>query len=196
MSLDPAVEAQVNSGQIATIELIRFDLPGKTAGYTDGGRPYTYNGLTYLPNQWLQSGEARGELGIAVQTREIVFADVPVPDARDAISRLEEFQYTNAPVIITTLCGVPESNEVLGILLSNIYEINDVRYEDGAVDANGEATLTIIVELEPPGRSARGKTAVMRAEDEQQFDNSSFDTSLEYSSVVQTIPVEWGRRSG
>lgn len=193
MSLDPAVEAAIESGQIATLDLIRFDLPGKSVGYHMGGRPYTYNGLTYLPNRWLSMGDMRGDLGVAVSTRELVFSNVPTDDPDDAINVLESFAYTNAPVIISHLLGVPESNEVLGVLASSIYEINEVRYEEGAAGDNGERTLTVIVELEPPGRSARGSTLVKRAQQEQQFDNSATDTCLEYASVVQTIPVEWGQ---
>lgn len=196
MSLDPAVEAALESGQIATLDLIRFDLPGKAVGYHMGGRPYTYNGLVYLPNRWLQMGEMRGDLGVAVSAREIVFANIPTEDPDDAIAQLELYNYTNAPVIIAHLSGLPNSNTVLGILASSIYEINDVRYEEGAADENGERTLTVIIELEPPGRSARGETLVMRAQEEQQFDNLATDTCLEYASVVQTIPVEWGQRSG
>lgn len=196
MSLDPAVDAAVDSGQIATLDLIRFDLPGKTVGYHMGGRPYTYNGVVFLPNRWLDMGEMRGDLGVAVSSREIVFSNLPTTDPNDAIAQLELYNYTNATVIITHLSGEPHSNTVLGILASSIYEINDVRYEEGAADDNGESTLTVIVELEPPGRSARGATLVMRAQEEQQFDNSATDTCLEYASVVQTIPVEWGQRSG
>lgn len=196
MALDPAVDAALESGQIATLDLIRFDLPGKAVGYHMGGRPYTYNGLVYLPNRWLQMGEMRGDLGVAVSAREIVFANIPTEDPDDAIAQLELYNYTNAPVIIAHLSGLPNSNTVLGILASSIYEINDVRYEEGAADENGERTLTIIIELEPPGRSARGETLVMRAQEEQQFDNLATDTCLEYASVVQTVPVEWGQRSG
>lgn len=196
MSHDPAVQAALDSGQIATRELIRFDLPGKVAAYHAGGRPYTYNGVTYLPNRWLQIGEMKGDLGIAVTAREIVFSDIPVEDPDDAIAALELYDYTNAPVIITYLVGMPNSNEAIGILASHIYEINEVRYEEGAAGENGEKTLTVIIELEAPGRSARGTTAVMRAQEEQQFDNLATDTCLEYASVVQTVPVEWGQRSG
>lgn len=196
MSLDPAAGAQIESGQIATRELIRIDLPGKPVGYHAGGRPYTYNGFTYLPNRWLEPGDMKGDLGVAVSSRKIVFSNVPVDDPNDAIAKLELYDYTNASVIITHLVGEPNGSVVYGILASSIYEINEVRYEEGAADVNGERTLTIIIELEPPGRSARGQTLVKRALQEQQFDNDSTDTSLEYASVVQTIPVEWGQRSG
>jgi len=194
MVLDPAVEAALESGQIATLDLIRFDLPGKTVGYHMGGRPFSYNGLLYLPNRFLQMGDAFGNLGNEVTSREIVFSDIPVDDENDAIARLEEFQYTNAPVIITNLCGVPGSSEVLGILASSIYEINEVRYDKAAADDAGERLLTITIDLEPPGRSARGSTLVKRALQEQQFDNDASDTALEYASIVQTVPVEWGQR--
>ena len=196
MSLDPAVAAQVNSGQIATLDLIRFDLPGKTVGYHAGGRPYTYNGLTYLPNRWLEFGDMRGDLGVAVSSREIVFSNIPTDDPNDAISRLEMFNYVNAPVVIAHLAGEPNSNIVHGVLASSIYEINEVRYEQGASSSNGERTLTVIIELEPPGRSARGATLVKRAQQEQQFDNDLADTCLEHASVVQTVAVEWGQRNG
>lgn len=193
MSLDPAVEAALESGQIATLDLIRFDLPGKTVGYHAGGRPYTYNGLTYLPNRWLSMGDMRGDLGVAVSTRELVFSNIPVDDPDDAIARIEEFAYLNAPVIITHLAGVPGSNDVLGILASHLYEINQVSFDEGAAGDDGERTLTMTVELEPPGRSARGATFVRRAIQEQQFDNDPDDTSLEYASIVQTVPVRWGQ---
>lgn len=193
MSLDPDVEAAIDRGQIAHLDLIRFDLPGKTVGYHMGGRPYTYNGLIYLPNRWLQMGEMRGDLGVAASAREIAFSNIPTEDPNDAIAKLELYNYTNAPVIISHLIGHPNSNTVVGILASSIYEINDVRYEEGAADDNGEATLTIIIELEPPGRSARGQTLVKRAQQEQQFDNLETDTCLEYASTVQTVPVEWGQ---
>lgn len=194
MSLDPAIEAALDSGRITTLDLVRFDLPGKTVGYHMGGRPYTYNGLKYLPNRFLQMGDMRGALGVAVSVRDILFSNVPVDDENDAVARLEEFQYTNAPVIITHLAGVPDTDEVLGVLASSIYEINEVTYEQGAADNNGRRTLTIKIELEPPGRSARGRTYVKRALAEQQFDNAATDTCFEHSSVIQTVPVEWGQR--
>lgn len=193
MALDPSVEAALDTGQIATIDLVRFDLPGKSVGYHQGGRPYTYNGLKYLPNKFLQMGEMRGDLGVAVSSREIVFADIPTDDPDDVVSTLESYAYTNAVVIIAHLLGVPESNEVVGILASHIYEINEVRYEEGATGENGEKTMTIIVELEPPGRSARGATLVRRAQAEQQFDNDATDTGLEYVNSASQWPREWGQ---
>lgn len=196
MSLDVDVEAALDTGHITTLDLVRFDLPGKPVGYHMGGRPYTYNGLVYLPNRWLQMGEMRGDLGVAVSARELVFADIPTEDPDDAIAQIELYDYVNAPVIIAHLSGVPNSNTVIGVLASSIYEINAITYEEGAAGENGERTLTMIVELEPPGRSARGATLVMRATEEQRFDNSATDTCLEYASTVQTVPVEWGQRSG
>lgn len=196
MALEPEVEDLLDRGQFASRELIRFDLPGKTVGYHMGGRPYTYNGLVYLPNRWLQMGDMQGDLGVAVTAREVVFANVPVDDPDDAIARIEQYQYINAPVIISHLAGEPQSNTVYGVLVSHLYEVNDVRYEDGAAGANGERTMTMTVELEAPGRSHRGATLVRRAQQEQQFDNDEHDTCLEYASTIQTVPVEWGQRSG
>lgn len=196
MSLDVDVEAELDTGRIATLDLLRVDLPGKPVGYHMGGRPYTYNGFVYLPNRWLQMGDMRSSLGVDVTTRELVFANIPTDDPNDAIAQIELYDYVNAPVIVSHLLGAPNSSTVIGVLASSIYEINEIRYEDGAAGDNGERTLTMIVELEPPGRSARGTTAVMRAAEEQRFDNAATDTCLEYASTVQTVPVEWGRRSG
>lgn len=193
MSLDPAVEAALDGGNIVTLDLIRFDLPGKTVGYHMGGRPYTWNGLVYLPNRFLEMGEMRGDLGVAVSTREVVFSNIPVDDPDDAVARIEEFDYLNAPVIIAHLVGVPGTNEVLGVLATSLYEINEVRYEESAAGADGERTLTMIVELEPPGRSARGETLVRRSQAEQQFDNDATDTGLEYVTVASQWTREWGQ---
>lgn len=196
MSLDPAVEAQIETGQLRRLDLIRFDLPGKTVGYHRGGRPYTYNGLTYLPNRFLSAGDMSSSLGIAVTTRTISFSDVPTANAEDAIAAIEEYDYPNAPVIVSHLAGDPETDEVLGVLASSIYEIDKVRYRKSAIDAKGLRLLTLMIDLQPPGRSARGSTLARRSQSEQQFDNLATDTSLEYASVVGTQDVRWGQRGG
>jgi len=194
MSLDPVVAAQIEKGRIARLDLIRFDLPGKTVGYHRGGRSYTYNGLVYLPNRFLDIGSMTSAVGTAVTTRTITFSDIPVTDPDDAVARIEEFDYQNSPVIIAHLCGVPNTNEVLGILASSIYEIDQVRYNKGAVSGS-ERTLTMEIDLQPPGRSARGSTGVKRSIAEQQFDNSSTDTGLEFVATNASIPEEWGQVS-
>lgn len=193
MPLDPDLQDQVDEGRIARLDLIRFDLPGKTVGYHRGGRPFTWNGLVYLPNRWLSPGGMNQALGVAVTTRTVTFANVPVADTEDAIARLEDFDYPNAPVVITHLGGDPETDEVLGVLASSIYEIDKVRYREGAADANGLRSLTIDIDLQPPGRSARGSTGVKRSTAEHQFDNDATDTFFEHVATNITIPEEWGQ---
>lgn len=194
-ALDIAVEDLLDTGQYVRLDLIRFDLPGKTVGYHRGGRPYTYNGLTYLPNRFLMIGEQHHALGAAVTSRTIEFSDVPTTDVNDAIGSIEQFDYPNAPVIITHLIGDPLTDSVAGILASSLYEINDVRYRKSQADEAGSRTLTLEIDLEPPGRSARGATKVRRAQAEQQFDNLATDTCLEYASVVSTVQFEFGQSS-
>ncbi len=193
--LSPEVEAIVESGEFAGLDLIRFDLPGKTVGYHRGGRPFTYNGLKYLPNRFLQGGDINSAVGVAVTTRTIVFSNIPVTDPDDAIAKIEQYDYPNSPVIITHLAGVPDTNEVVGILVSNIYEIDRVSFNDDALDANGSGMLTLTIELQPPGRSARGQTLIKRSTAEQQFDNDETDTGLEYVATIGTVPEEWGQVS-
>ncbi|NTB86380.1 DUF2163 domain-containing protein [Agrobacterium tumefaciens] len=195
MSLDPIVSAQIEKGQIVRLDLIRFDLPGKTVGYHRGGRPYTYNGLLYLPNRFLDFGSMTSAVGTAVTTRTVSFSNIPVTNPDDAVARIEEFNYQNSLVIVSHLCGLPETNTVLGILASSIYEIDQVRYNEGAI-SGAERTLTLDIDLQPPGRSARGSTGVKRSIAEQQIDNSPTDTGLEYVATNASIPEEWGQRSG
>jgi hypothetical protein len=196
MSLAPAVEDLLDEGQLARLDLIRFDLPGRTVGYHRGGRPYAHNGLVYLPNRWLDMGDMSQALGVAVTTRTIRFSNVPTDNPDDAIAAIESYNYINAPVIITHLAGDPETDEVVGILASSIYEIDQVRYVKGAVNDAGERSVTLEIDLQPPGRSARGATHVKRSLAEQQFDNDPTDTFFEYASTVATVPEEWGQRSG
>ncbi|ATE84663.1 hypothetical protein phi2LM21_p46 [Sinorhizobium phage phi2LM21] len=193
--LSPEVEAIVESGEFAGLDLIRFDLPGKTVGYHRGGRAFTYNGLKYLPNKFLQTGDINSAVGVSVTTRTIVFSNIPVDDPDDAVAKIEQYDYPNAPVIITHLAGVPDTNEVVGILVSNIYEIDRVSFNDDALDANGSGMLTLTIELQPPGRSARGQTLIKRSTADQQFDNDETDTGLEYVATIGTVPEEWGQVS-
>lgn len=192
MSLDPAVEDLLDEGDLVGLDLIRFDLPGEAVGYHRGGRPYTHNGLVYKPNRYLSFGEASAELGVAVTTRTIVFSDMATDDPDDAIAKLEEYDYTNAPVIITHLAGRPGTNEVAGILYSSIYEIAEVRYVKSEAEG-GTRSLTVEIDIEPPGRSARGATYVRRSLEEQQFDNDAEDTALEYAALLEAETEEWGQ---
>lgn len=196
MSVSPEVEALLETGQMRRLDLIRFDLPGKTVGYHRGGRPYTYNGLTYLPNRFLEAGEMNQAVGVAVTTRTIVFSSIPVENEDDAIAQIEAYDYPNAPVIISHLVGNVTTGAVIGVLASSIYEIDHVRYSKSGADENGIRRLTLEIELEPPGRSARGRTMVKRAQAEHQFDNDPDDTFLVHASTVQSVPVEWGQRNG
>jgi len=192
--LDSDVEALVNAGRLRRLDLIRFDLPGKTVGYHRGGRPYTYNGLTYLPNRFLQMGSMSSAVGVAVSTRTIVFSNIPVGNPDDAVAQIESYNYQNAPVIIAHLAGDPDTDQVIGVLASSIYEIDQVRFNEGAVSGS-ERSLTLSIDLQPPGRSARGSTGVKRSIAEQQFDNLATDTGLEYVATNATIPEEWGQVS-
>lgn len=195
MALDPAVQAKLDSGDIVRLDIIRFDLPGKVAAYHRGGRPWTFNGIVYLPNRWLEMGEMMSAVGTSITTRTITFSNIPVENAEDAIARIEEFDYQNSPVVITHLCGEAETSNVLGILASSVYEIDQVRYNRGAINGS-ERQLTMEIDLQPPGRSARGSTGVKRSTKEQQFDNDPTDTGLEYVASNATIPEEWGQRTG
>lgn len=195
MPLDPAVETALDDGRFSVLDLIRFDLPGKSAGYHRGGRPFTYNGLVYLPNRFLKMGDMTSSVGTAVTTRTIEFSNIPVTDPADAVAKIEQYNYQNAPVIIAHLAGVAETNQVLGILATSMYEIDQVRFNEGAVNGS-ERTLTLLIDLQPPGRSARGSTGVKRSMAEQKFDNDPMDTGLEYVATNATIPEEWGQRTG
>ncbi len=196
MILDPDVQAQLDEGRIVVLDLIRFDLPGNAIGYHRGGRPYTWNGLTYRPNRWMDIGDMTGSLGVAVSKRTIRFSNVPTDDPDDAIAKLEESAYVNAPVIVAHLAGDPDTDTALGILASSLYQIDQVRYATGATDASGQKTVSIEIDLEPPGRSARGATGVKNSQIEHQHDFDATDTAFEYASTVQTVKVEWGQLRG
>lgn len=194
--LDPAVAAALEGGNISRLDLVRFDLPGRApVGYHRGGRDYTYNGIVYLPNRFLEHGDMRSALGVSVTSRIIKFSNIPVADPDDAIAMVEQYDYPNAPVIISHLAGLPNSSIVLGVLASSVYEIDKVTYDKSAADDKGTRSLTLTIELQPPGRSVRGQTLVKRSLAEQQFDNDETDTGLEYVATVGTIPEEWGQVS-
>ena len=139
-------------------------------------------------------GSMSGALGTAVTTRTVVFSNIPVANPDDAVAQIEAYDYQNSPVIIAHLAGDPDTDQVLGILASSIYEIDQVRFNEGAVSGS-ERSLTLSIDLQPPGRSARGSTGVKRSMKEQQFDNLATDTGLEYVATNATIPEEWGQVS-
>lgn len=192
--LDPLVEAALDEGVFHRLELIRFDIPGHTVGYHNGGRAFTYNGLTYQPNRFLDPGSLELSLGMSVTRRTIRFSNVPTEDPLDSIAQLEALNYPNAPVIISTLLGHPVTKEPLGVLVSQLYEIDSASYPVGAMDGDGRRTMDVVINLEPPSRATRDKTLALRSLQEQQFDNSATDTFLAQASTRVTVQREWGQR--
>lgn len=196
MSLDPAVQAQVEDGRLLLFPLIKFDIPGNPVGYHLGGRDFIWNGFLYKPNRFLDPGTFDSMLGTAVTRQTITFSNVPTADPDDAIAKLETLPYLNAPVLISFLAGNPDTDEILGLLLTHLYEIDKVSYPTSAVDKDGTRSLTVKIDIEPPGRAARDQTYAKRSLDEQQFDNDATDTFFEHAATVEDIPEEWGQRQG
>lgn len=194
VSLDPAVLTQLDEGPVSILPLVKFDLPGLTVGYHFGGRTLVYGGVTYKPNRWLSPDSFAEALGNDVTTRVLVFSNVPTDDPADAMAAIETYDYLNAPVVISYLCGDPETDEILGVLATHYYEINAVRFSEPAVDQDGLRTLSLEVEIEPPGRRVRDVTHAKRSQDEQQFDNLATDTFFEYVATSPEFIEEWGQR--
>lgn len=194
VSLDPAVEAILDEGAVTILPLVKFDLPGLTVGYHFGGRDLTYSGQTYKPNRWLSPDSFSEALGNEITGRTLTFSDVPTDDVGDAIAAIEDYDYLNAPVTISYLCGDPSTDEILGILATHFFEINQVSYRKQAISSDGIRTVTIDIEIEPVGRRIRDVTHAKRSLDEQQFDNSDTDTFFEYVATSPEWSVEWGQR--
>tara|TARA_R110002020_G_scaffold34066_34_gene103952 strand:- start:1837 stop:2445 length:609 start_codon:yes stop_codon:yes gene_type:complete len=199
-ALETAVAAQVDSGEIRVIPLIRFDLkgkgetPDKVVGYHVGGRPFTWGGLEYLPNRFLNSDGLVAALGNEISSVTISFSDVPTDNPEDAIAAIENYEYINAPVTVSYLCGDPKTDEVLGVLVTHFYEINDVEFQVGELDENALATVTLDIELETLARRYRDQTYIKRSAEDQARHNSATDTALEYVATSPQWPEEWGQR--
>lgn len=193
-SLDTAVATQVDSGSIKVIPLVKIDLPGKSVGYHTGGRLFTYSGFEYLPNRYLSSEGFSGALGNQISEVTLTFSNVPTDNPDDAIASIESYDYINAPVTVSFLAGDPETDEALGVLVTQFYEINDVEFEVGALDENGIATITVKISLETLSRRYRDQTYAKRSAEDQQRHNSATDTAYEYVATSPDWPEEWGQR--
>lgn len=195
MVLSVAVTDQLDKGLLSYVHLIKFDLPGKVVSYVHAPRPLVWDGVTYLPNRYLDMADYDAQLGNSVTDRVISFSNVPTSNSDDAIAALETYDYPNAPVTITTLLGAPGTNEPLGLLSSSTYEIDSVSYPVSAMDENGERTVTVQITLQPPGRTARDSTQYMRTAEEQAFHNSATDTAIGRAKEGRNVVRKFGRRS-
>jgi limonene-1,2-epoxide hydrolase len=194
VDLESSVAAQVDGGAIKVIPLVRFDLPGKTVGYHTGGRPFTYGGLEYFPNRFLSGDGLSGALGNQITDITLQFSGVPTDNADDAIASIEEYDYLNAPVTISFLAGDPETDEVLGVLVTQFYEVNEVDFDTSAIGADGQATISLTVNLETLARRYRDQTYAKRSEADQVRHNSTTDTALRYVATSPEWVEEWGQR--
>ncbi len=193
VSLAPAVSAQLDEGAVAILPLVKFTFPEMVYACHFGGRDHVYSGVNYKRNRWLASDGFSGALGNQVTARTLTFSNVPTEDSDDAIGKLETLTYTNAPVTISYLVGDPETDQVLGILDTQFFEINTVTYRQDAVDENGLRTVTVDIEIEPIARRMRGTTAAKRSNEEHQYDNSSGDQFFKYVAASPSWQTTWGQ---
>jgi len=193
-ALDPNVAAAVDAGDIGVITLVRIDLPGKTVGYHTGGRPFTYGAIEYLPNRFLPPEGISSGTGNQISEAQLLFSNVPTTNPDDAIADIEQYDYINAPVTVTYLCGDPHTDEVLGALDNRFYELADLDYSADAADEKGNRALTIKAVIQTLARRLRDKTYAVRSLAAQQFHNNPADTSLRYVAISPEWPEEWGQR--
>ncbi len=199
-ALATEVGAQVDSGSIKVLPLVKIVLPGKgetpdkTVGYHTGGRPFTYSGQEYLPNRFLNDDGLVAALGNQITETTLVFSDVPTDNADDGIAAIENYDYINAAVTVSYLCGNPATDEILGVLVTQFYEINDVEFEVGALDEDGQATISLNISIETLSRRYRDQTYAKRSVEDQKRHNSATDTAFEYVATSPDWPEEWGQR--
>jgi hypothetical protein len=194
ISLAPAVDAALALGHIKIIPLIRIDLPGKTVGYHTGGRLFNYSGLDYLPNRYLSYEGFSSGLGNNIEEIKITFSDIPTTDPNDAIGQIETYNYTNAPVTVSFLAGDIVTDEALGVLVTNFYEIDGVTFVQSATDEKGDRTITIDITLQTLARRLRDQTYIKRSMTDQQRHNDAADTAFEYVATSPSWVVQWGQR--
>lgn len=193
MTLSPQVQAQLESGAIKVVPLVKIDLPGKTVAYSYGGRDLDYAGVTYKATKWLQADSFEGSLGNNISSRTLVFSGVEQSGAvDDVIANVTDYNYLNAPVTLSYICGVPETDEVLGLLKTDVYEIDDL-YFDTSKENEGKRELILSIEIEPLGRRVRNRTFAKRSHDEQQYDNLATDTAYKRAATNAEISEEWGQ---
>jgi hypothetical protein len=194
VALAPAVDAALTDGNMRILALVKIDLPGKTVGYHMGGRPHVEGGLTYLPNRFMDAGGFTSGLGNQIGEVMLTFSNVPTADLNDAIASIEAYDYLNAPVTVSFLAGNSDTGEVLGVMVTNFYEIEHVEFVAGALDANGFASLTLEITLETLARRQRDQTHIKRSPEDQKRHNLASDTGFDYAATSPQWSEEWGQR--
>lgn len=193
VSLNSAVSAQLEDGDLRILPLVKFELPEVTVGYHFGGRDFVYGGVTYRPNKWLAPDAFDNALGNDITRRTLIFSGVQTEDHDDIIAGIEEYSYLNAPVTVSYLAGDPTTGEVPGILSTQYYEIDSVEVEKGAIDDDGARLVTVKIDIQPPQRRYRDQTYAKASNAEQQFDNDADDTFFEYAATSKEWAEEWGQ---
>jgi hypothetical protein len=196
ISLDPSVQAELDSGRYGLIHLIFFAIPTLNTGYWRGARDLVYNSVTYKPSRYLDDSGLVETLGIDITERTITFSDVPTTDSSDVIANIESYNYLNALVTVTKLVVDIENDSILGLAESSVYEIDSVNYLQNPINESGERSVTVRITLEIPGRSVRDSTGVKYSDSEQKAHNSATDTFFEYAASSAAFEELWGQISG
>lgn len=199
-SLAPELQAQVDTGELKIIPLVKFDLtgrgatPDKTVGYHPGGREFTWSGLTYLPNRFMAPDGLSEGLGNEIAELALRFSGVPTDNADDAIAAIENYNYMRAPVTIAYLGGDPKTDQVKGVLVTRFYRIADVNFTKSKFDEDGNRTVSLDIKLQSRSARLKDNTYAKASTADQQFHNDATDTFHEYVAIAAEWSVEFGQR--
>lgn len=199
-SLDPALQAKIDDGEIKVIPLVRIDLTGNGAtpdaivGYHTGGRPFTWSGLTYLPNRFMDPDGLSEGLGNEIAELSLKFSNVPTADPDDAIAQIENYNYMRAPVVLSYLGGDPKTDQALGVLVTRFYRIADVEFVKSRIDQDGNRTVSLDIKLQSRAARVKDTTYAKAGTADQQYHNDATDTIYEYVAVAAEWAVEFGQR--
>ncbi|MEM1375868.1 MAG: hypothetical protein AAGG69_00620 [Pseudomonadota bacterium] len=180
------------TGSDAILPLVRFDLPGITVGYHYGGRDFSYNGLIYKANKALQPAGLQLQTGTQIQSRELVFSNVP--DGDDVVANLATYQWKRGLVTLSWLIGTLGGDAPDAVLMTEFYEIHAYQPNLSEADEKGMRLATVNITIGPRGTRTRNQGHAMSAQADHQYDNDETDTFFEYVGQAQNWQIEWGQR--
>lgn len=195
-ALSPEVAEALKSGRAGLSSLALFVFPEGTYGLFTGSGGLEWNGHLYKGvGNFLKVPKISSSTGNEALGAVITLSDIPVSHLDDDfVYQIENFSYDNAPCLITIVAVDIETDEFLGPVMSELYEIDVPTHEIGAVDENGQATCTISATLETAKREISAATHVRTSSAEHQRDFGVNDNSAQHLSSVGKFQLKLGSR--
>jgi len=190
LSFAPATADQVATGRTAERDMVLFDFPSGLWGFFSGEGTLDFEGVTYIGAGRFDLADIRQSMELAaLKVSVTLFSRPGTPLTPDVLATIEQEQYHQRPVRMSTAFFNPDTGALLSV------EVWLRGYVDRIVHTDGDDGAGLEVQIETRTRDITKSGYRVRSDADQRLIDPT-DDGLRHVATVHTETVYFGRVDG